>query len=85
MSQVLELCQIGEFEVERVNNEPSIKREWDNYDPQHCHCNVVEENQIVDDSEEQERKKSEANENTEAPQPWNNSRLVFLEELQSSV
>lgn len=79
MCQVFQFGQVRELQVERVHNEPAINRDGNDDNPKHCHGDVVEENQIVDDGEEQEREESESGENSEAPQPRNNFRFVFLE------
>lgn len=78
MGQIFELCQVREFKVERVNHEPAINRHRDENDPKHCHGDVIEENQVVDDGEEQKGKKSEASKDPKTPKPWDNPRLVFL-------
>lgn len=52
MCQILQFSQVRELQVERVHNEPAIKRDGDDDNPKHCHGDVVEENQIVDDGEE---------------------------------
>lgn len=78
MCQIFELRQVRELEVERVHDEPSIKRHGGDDDPQHGHGDVVEENQVVHDGEEQERQEPESDEDSEAPQPRHNFRFVFL-------
>lgn len=50
--QVFQFGQVRELQVERVHNEPAINRDGNDDNPKHCHGDVVEENQIVDDGEE---------------------------------
>lgn len=78
MRQIFQLGQVGQLEIKRVNDEPAINRNRNKNNPKHRHGNVVEENQIVDDGEKEECKKSEAGEDSKAPQPGNNFILVFL-------
>lgn len=85
MRQIFKFCQVGEFKIQRVDDEPAINRNRDENYPQHCHGDVVEENQVVDNGEEQKREESESSEYSKAPQPWNNLRLVFLRKKVQSL
>lgn len=78
MRQILEFRQVREFEIQRIYDEPAINWDGNDHNPQHRHGYVVEENQIVDDGEEEECEESESSENTPAPQPWHDFRLIFL-------
>lgn len=78
MRQVLEFRQIWEFKIKRVDDEPAVNGNRNNDNPQHRHDDVVKENQIVDNCKEQACQESECGEDSEAPQPRNNLRLVFL-------
>lgn len=81
MRQIFKFRQVGKLQVERVNDEPAVNRNRDYHYPQHCHCDVVEENQVVDDGEEKKREESKADEDAEAPEPWNDSVFVFLSKI----
>lgn len=78
MRQIFQLGQVWQLKIERVNDEPAVNRNRNQNNPKHRHGDVVEENQIVDDGEKEECKKSEAGEDSKAPQPRNNFILVFL-------
>lgn len=78
MCQILKLRQIRQLKIQRVYNKPAINRHRNENNPDHRHSDVVEENQIVDNGEEEECEESEADEHTEAPQPWNDFILIFL-------
>jgi hypothetical protein len=67
MRQILQLCQIRKFQIERVNDKPAVNRHRDYHNPKHCHGDVVEENQVVDDGKEKECEESKADENAETP------------------
>jgi hypothetical protein len=85
VSQILELRQVRQFKIKRVHHEPSIDRDGNDYYPQHRHGDVVEENQIVDNGEEQKSEESESDENSVAPQPWNDFRFVFLWKIEMNI
>lgn len=44
MRQILEFRQVRKFQVERVDDEPSVNWNRNDDDPQHRHGDVVEEN-----------------------------------------
>lgn len=69
MCQIFEFCQIRELQIQRVHHEPAVKWNRDDYNPKHRHSDVIEENQVVHDSEEQKSEESEKYENSVTPQP----------------
>lgn len=67
MCQILKFRQVGKFQVERINDKPTVNRYRNDHNPEHCHHNVVEEYQVVNDGKEEKCKKSKADENSKAP------------------
>jgi hypothetical protein len=67
MCQILELREVRELQIQRIHDKPAINRDGNDDNPQNCHGDVVEENQIVDDGEEEECEESESRENAVAP------------------
>lgn len=85
MSQILQLGQIGQLQVQRIDDQPTVGAHDQQQRPQHHHHPVVEENQIVHDCKEQERQQPDDGEHGERPQPWHDFMLVFLQARWSRV
>lgn len=62
MSQILEPSQVGQFDVQRIDVEPSVGAGNEDRNPNQHDEDVVGENEVIHDGEEEERKESEGNE-----------------------
>jgi hypothetical protein len=78
LGQILQFRQVGQLQIQRVDDHPAINRTDYDETPHKGHQNVVGKDQVVDNRKEQEGQQSENRKHCESPQPWHNFVLVFL-------
>lgn len=78
MRQILQLGQIGQFPVQRVDHQPAVSAAEQQHRPHDHGEDVVGENHVVDDREEEEGEESYDGEDGKGPQPRHDFVLVLF-------
>lgn len=78
MSQVLQLGQVGQFQVQRVHDSPTVDRDDADDGPAEHHQDVVGKDQVVDDGKEEEGEQTEHGKDRKGPQPRHHLLLILL-------
>lgn len=78
MGQVLQFGQVGQFQEERVDDDPAEDAEQDQHDPDEAHGDVVAEDHVVDDRREADGHDAPQEEDGRREQPRHHLRFDLL-------
>jgi hypothetical protein len=78
MSQILQLCQIRQFEVERIHESQPRKVKNRDRNPEEAHYDVVSKNHVVHNGGEDEGHQSKCSKGEHAEEPRDHLLLILL-------
>lgn len=85
MRQILQLGQIRQFDVKRINKNPSVNADHQEYGPAENHEHIVREQLVVDNGKENESNETKHRETAKGAEPRHHFLLVLLSKRNKNI